>query len=116
MSKTIHKNKRHIGHYAAQRMRTLSEDQLEYLKNLAAADAAQRIVVVSAEAAKKVFKEYASNPKMEEFILKILSLLEYVGQGELTLTSIAADVEATCKIAYDFKTETWTNLKSNKEG
>ncbi len=115
MGRTFHKNKKRFGHYATQRLKSLSEDQLDNLRNTAAMEAADRIVIASAEAAKKVFKENASNPKMEEFITTLLSLLELIGIGEITLTAVAADLEATCKLKYDFETLTWTNLKQSRK-
>ena len=48
----------------------------------AATVAAQHSFAIAMYAVKTVFKERASNPKMEEFIVKMLTIWEKIGKGE----------------------------------
>ena len=48
---------------------------------------------------------------MEEFLLEFLSTLEKVGDEEVSLNALSADIEAMCKIKWDENTGDWINLK-----
>lgn len=110
-SKQIGRKAKRLGYFAGEKLNSLTQNQLEHLQELATADATDRLIVVSAWAAKRVFKEYASNPKMEEYLIAVLSTLQSVGEGKVSTNALAADIEALCKIKYDDKDGIWYNMK-----
>ena len=110
-NKRIHKSKKRLGYYAGEKLSTLTENQVEFLKNQACLDAADLLMVVSVAAVKRVFKNTASNPKLEQYIIELASLLEDVGDDKVSLDVLVADLEAMSSIRYDFKNREWTNMK-----
>jgi hypothetical protein len=63
------------------------------------------------DSVKAVFKERASNPKMEEFIVKMLSTWDKIGEGKVSINTIVASVEAESGILYDLENGEIRNLK-----
>ena len=110
-SKKIAKSKHKWGYNASQKLKSLTDTQLQNLQEQSVRIATDRLIVVAAWVAKKVFKDNASNPKMEEFLLEFLSTLEKVGDEKVSLNALSADVEAMCKIKWDENTGDWINLK-----
>lgn len=114
MNKRIHKERK-FGYYASEKLASLSENQVHHLEAVAAQMAAERVVVVSAWAAKKVFKENASNPKIEEYLLLLLKTLTRITDGEISVNALAGDIEAMCRIKYNQKTGEWINLRRKED-
>lgn len=114
MAKRIHKEKK-FGYYASEKLASLSENQVHHLEAEAAQMAAERVVVVSAWVAKKIFKDNASNPKMEEYLLLLLRTLTRITDGEVSINALAGDIEAMCKIKYNQKTGEWLNLRRKED-
>jgi hypothetical protein len=77
----------------------------------AATVAAQHSFAIAMYCVKAVFKERASNPKMEEFIVKMLSTWEKIGDGKVSINTIVASVEAESGILYDLENGEIRNLK-----
>lgn len=107
------KNQR-IGYYATKKIQSLSEQQIDNLKQSLCVEACDTLLIVSAVAAKKVFKENATNPKMEQFIEAMMDLLEKVGADKVSLNALSADLEALCKIKYDIASQCWINMKAKQ--
>lgn len=83
----------------------------ERQKHKAATVAVQHSFAIAMYAAKTVFKERASNPKMEEFIVKMLTIWEKIGKGEVDIHTIVASIEAESSILYDIESGEIRNLK-----
>lgn len=113
-SKKIAKSKNKWSYNASQKLKTLTDTQLQNLQEQSVRIATDRLIVVAAWTAKKIFKDNASNPKMEEFLLEFLSTLEKVGDGTVSLNALSADIEAMCKIKWDENTGDWINLKGKE--
>ncbi|MBO5060252.1 MAG: hypothetical protein J6C82_04995 [Clostridia bacterium] len=77
----------------------------------AATIAVQHSFAIAMYAAKTVFKDRASNPKMEELIIKMLSIWDKVGDGEVSVETIAASVEAETGIKYNIASGEIVNLR-----
>lgn len=80
----------------------------------AAKVAAQHSFTIAMYAVKDVFKERASNPKMEAFIVKMLELWDKVGDGKVRIETLAASIEAEIGIRYDLKTGEIRNMKGKR--
>lgn len=88
-------------------------ERLEQKQIHAAAEyAIHSFIPIAMDAACSTFRERASNPKMEEFILKILHAWKKLGDRELSLQTLCDSVEASCKIRYDLKKGDIINLKA----
>lgn len=66
---------------------------------------------VSMYAAKTVFKDRASNPKMEQFITKMLKVWEDLGDGSVSIKTIIDSIETESGIRYDINTGEMWNLR-----
>ena len=77
----------------------------------AATVAVQHSFAIAMYAAKTVFKERASNPKMEQFIIEMLSVWDKVGEGKVSIQTIANSVEAEAGIKYDIESGDIVNLR-----
>lgn len=71
--------------------------------------------IIAMDAAKQVWKENASNPKMEQFLETILRTWTAIADNKVSIDTIMASMEATTKISFDPKTGTFTNLKGIKK-
>ena len=60
---------------------------------------------------KDVFKERASNPKVEAFIVKMMSIWEKIGEGKVNINTIVESLEMETGIQYDLKSGVIRNLK-----
>ena len=78
----------------------------------AAEVAIQHGMVVSLQALKDIFGVRASNPKCEEFVIRVLKLWEDIGAGKVSIQTIADSVEVETGIKYDFETGNAYNLKA----
>lgn len=81
----------------------------------AATVAAQHSFAIAMYSVKAVFKDRASNPKMEEFISKMLTIWDKIGEGKVSINTIVASIEAESGILYDLESGEIRNLK-RKEG
>lgn len=115
MSKKIGRKTRKLGYFAGEKLNSLTQNQMDNLLQLATADATERLLVVSAWAAKKVFKENASNPKIEEYIITLMDTLTKIGEDKVSVNAIAGDLEAMSKIKWDEKQNCFINLKCKGE-
>ena len=79
----------------------------------AATVAAQHSFAIAMYAVKTVFKERASNPKMEEFIVKMLTIWEKIGNGEVDIHTIVASIETESGILYNLESGEIRNLKGS---
>lgn len=77
----------------------------------AAKVAAQHSFTIAMYAVKDVFKERASNPKMEAFIVKMMTLWDKVGDGEVRIETLAASIETETGIRYDLNSGEIRNMK-----
>ena len=77
-------SKRDIKLKQQRRAERLEEKQL----HKAAKIAAQHSFAIAMYSVKAVFKERASNPKMEEFIEKMLSIWEKIGEGKVNIHTL----------------------------
>lgn len=62
-------------------------------------------------AAKTVFKERASNPKMENFVKEMLKIWENVGDGKVSIQTIINSIETESGIRYDIESGNIFNLR-----
>lgn len=88
----------------------LEENQI----HKAAKVAAQHSFTIAMYAVKDIFKDRASNPKMEAFIVKMMSLWDKVGDREVRIETLAASIEAETGIRYDLKTGEIRNMKGKR--
>ncbi len=77
----------------------------------AAKVAAQHSFTIAMYAVKDVFKERASNPKMEAFIVRMFELWDKVADGEVSIETLAECIEMETGIRYDLKTGEIRNMK-----
>lgn len=66
---------------------------------------------ISMYAAKTVFKDRASNPKMEAFLIEMLKTWEAIGRRDISIQTLAESVETECGIRYDLDTGNFENLR-----
>lgn len=62
-------------------------------------------------AVKTVFKERASNPKMEQLFLEMLKVWKLLDEKRVSIQTIANSIEMECNLRYDFETDSLYNLK-----
>lgn len=67
---------------------------------------------VAMYSAKTIFKDNASNPQMEKFIIEMLKVWEAISDKKVSVQTILDSVEMECKIKYDLNTGNIINLKS----
>ena len=89
------------------RFERLEEKQI----HKAAKVAAQHGFAIAMYAAKDVFKERASNPKMEAFIEKMISIWDKIGEKKVSIETIVASIEVETGIRYDLDTGDIYNLR-----
>ena len=77
----------------------------------AAKVAAQHSFTIAMYAVKDIFKDRASNPKMEAFIVRMFELWDKVGDREVRIETLAASIEAETGIRYDLKTGEIRNMR-----
>lgn len=87
----------------------------EKLLHKAAKIAAQHSFAIAMYSVKAVFKERASNPKMEEFIEKMLSIWEKIGEGKVNIHTLVASIETESGILYDIESGEIRNLKRKED-
>ncbi len=83
--------------------RKLAEESIE--------EALITCLLISLDSAKQVWKQDATNPKLEKFLEKSLRTWQRIANNEITLQTVANSVETESKIRYDIETHTFTNLK-----
>jgi hypothetical protein len=81
----------------------------------AAKVAAQHSFTIAMYAVKDVFKERASNPKMEAFIVRMFELWDKVADGDVRIETLASSIEAETGIRYDLKTGEIRNMKGREK-
>ena len=81
----------------------------------AATIAAQHSFAIAMYSVKTVFKERATNPKMEEFIEKMLSIWEKIGEGKVNIHTLVASIETESGILYDIESGEIRNLKRKED-
>lgn len=82
----------------------------------AATIAAQHSFAIAMYSVKAVFKERASNPKMEEFITKMLSIWDKIGDGKVSIDTIVESIEMESGIRYDLENGEIRNMKGKIKG
>lgn len=82
----------------------------------AATVAAQHSFAIAMYSVKAVFKERASNPKMEEFITKMLSIWDKIGDGKVSIDTIVESIEMETGIRYDLENGEIRNMKGKIKG
>ena len=105
------KNKRIIKLKQQRRTERLEEKQI----HKAATVAAQHSFAIAMYAAKEVFGDRASNPKIEAFIIKMLRMWEQIGGGELRIETVVDCLEMMTGIRYDLKTGDIINLRRKED-
>lgn len=85
----------------------LEEKQL----HKAATIAVQHSFAIAMYAVKDVFKERASNPKMEAFIVKMMGIWEKIGDGKVNINTIVESIEMETGIRYDIKNGEIRNMR-----
>lgn len=115
MAKQVGRKTKRLGYFAGEKLNSLTQNQMDHLLQLATADATERLLVVSAWAAKKIFKENASNPKIEDYLILLMDTLTKIGENKVSTNAIAGDLEALCKIKWDEKQNCFINLKYKGE-
>ena len=70
--------------------------------------------VVAMNAAKKVWKSDATNPKMELFLEYIFKTWQDIADNKVSFETVCSSVETETKIKYNPETDTFTNLKGTK--
>lgn len=104
------KNKQLIKAKQLRHKERLTEKQIHE----AAEVALKHSIVLSLQALKDVFGDRASNPKCEQFVLRILKLWEQIGGKEVTVQTISDSVEVETGIRYDLETGNMYNMKAKK--
>ena len=77
----------------------------------AATIAVQHSFAIAMYSVKAIFKERASNPKMEDFIVKMMSIWEKIGDGKVSIETIVESIEMETGIRYDIKNGEIRNMK-----
>ena len=81
----------------------------------AASIAVQHSFAIAMYSVKDVFKERASNPKVEQFIVKMMSIWEKIGEGKVRIETIVESLEMETGIQYDLKNGEIRNLKRKED-
>lgn len=108
--KTIAKGKK-FGFYATEKLKSLTNNQLNNLKQESAQIACEEMFIIAVQAMKDTFRDDISNEQMEYFIKRLYYLLNSIGTGKVSLSTLANVIEAENNIKYDFKNKEWTNLE-----
>lgn len=109
------KKKKRLGYYAGEKLATLSENQVAYLKKEAAHDAVETLFIIAVLACKDVFNDEATTPKLEKMIKRMQCLLVKNGSNEVTLSTLANVIDAETNLKYDSYSGTWTNTKTKEQ-
>ena len=72
-------------------------------------------MVLSLQAIKDIFGDRASNPKCEEFVIRVLKLWEAVGEKKVSIRTIADSVETETGIKYDLETGNIFNTRAKEK-
>lgn len=104
-------NKRDIKLKKQRRAERLEGKQL----HKAATIAVQHSFAIAMYAVKDVFKERASNPKVEAFIIKMMSIWEKIGDGKVSIDTIVASLEMETGIQYDLQNGEIRNLRRKED-
>lgn len=114
--KTIVKGKKFIkgkkfGFYATKKLKSLAINQLNILKQESAQIACEEMFIIAVQAMKDTFRDDISNEQLEYFIKRLYYLLNSIGAGKVSLSTLASIIEAENNIKYDFKNKEWINLE-----
>lgn len=77
----------------------------------AATIAVQHGFALAAYAVKDVFKERASNPKVEAVLVKMMELWDKIGEKKVSIQTIVDSIETETGIQYDLKAGEIRNLR-----
>jgi hypothetical protein len=77
----------------------------------AATIAVQHGFALALYSAKDVFKERASNPKLEAMIVKMMELWDKIGDKKVSIQTIVDSIETETGIQYDLKAGEIRNLR-----
>ncbi len=99
-----------FGFYAGEKLKSLTNNQLNNLKQETAQIACEEMFVIAVQAMKDTFKDNISNEQMEYFLKRLQYLLNCVGQQKVSISTLINVIEAENNIKYDADKKEWYNL------
>mgnify|MGYP006886749042 FL=1 len=99
-----------FGFYAGEKLKSLTNNQLNNLKQETAQIACEEMFVIAVQAMKDTFKDNISNEQMEYFLKRLQYLLNCVGQQKVLISTLINVIEAENNIKYDADKKEWYNL------
>ena len=99
-----------FGFYASEKLKSLTNNQLDNLKQEAAQIACEEMFIIAVQAMKDTFKDDISTEQMEYFLKRLQYLLNCIGQRKVSLSTLVNVIEAENNIKYDSNKKEWYNL------
>lgn len=99
-----------FGFYAGEKLKSLTNNQLNNLKQEAAQIACEEMFVIAIQAMKDTFKEDISNEQVEFFLKRLKHLIDCIGEHKVSLNTLINVIEAENNISYDSNRKEWYNL------
>lgn len=99
-----------FGFYAGEKLKSLTNNQLNNLKQETAQIACEEMFVIAVQAMKDTFQDNISNEQMEYFLKRLQYLLNCIGQQKVSISTLINVIEAENNIKYDADKKEWYNL------
>ena len=96
-----------------QQRRAERQDRKERMDS--AAFALHTCAVIAVNSAKRVWKQDATNPKLEQLLVDMFETWEAIADGNTSFEEICQHIEQECKLKYDAKEGSFVNLKAKNQ-
>ena len=100
-----------LSYKAKQKLKRKHDRDVQKIMHEAAQLAVDSTYFLSVYAAKKVFKERASNPKLEQMILEMQKIWQAICDGKVSEKTICDSIETETGIRIDLKTHEFFNMR-----
>lgn len=101
---------KNFGFYAGEKLKSLTNNQLYNLKQEAAQIACEEMFIIAVQAMKDTFRDDISTEQMEYFLKRLQYLLNSIGEGKVSLSTLINVIEAENNIKYNSSKKEWYNL------
>ncbi len=100
-----------LSYKAKQKLKRKHDRDVQKIMHEAAQLAVESTYFLSVYAVKKVFKERASNPKLEQMILEMQKIWQAICDGKVSEKTICDSIETETGIRIDLKTHEFFNMR-----
>ena len=105
-----------LSYKAKQKLRRKQDRDTQKIVHEAAQLAVDSTYFLAIYAAKQVFKERASNPKLEAMILEMRRIWKSICEGKVSEQMVCDSIEVETGIRVDLKTHEMLNMRRKKYG